>query len=285
MIKKDKSDGVHSFHLEHVHLKPQQQIVSHQQPTWELSYIISGEGERIIGNTREPFHSGDVTLIVPQMPHCWIFNPEKTDKDGMIENITITFSDELLETTARSYPETVQMIERLRKLPESILFVKHTAHRLVNLLNEMSSQTAPVQLFLLLQIIMLMASSDEHKVIGHFNLSSIEQRVRNIETFITCNYKRSITLADLSRHIGMNQTSLCKFLKRHHGKTFTECLNECRMAEACNLLAQTDLTISEVCYRSGFNDVPYFCRIFKQKKGMTPTEYRKTTAIFPNATL
>lgn len=275
MKKKDKTNDIRSFRFEHVHLKPQHQIVSHQQPTWELSYIVSGEGERIIGTTHEPFHSGDVTLIVPQMPHCWKFNPQKTDKDGMIENITITFSDELLDTTARCYPETEQMIEKLKNLPESIRFVKHTANRIVRLLNEMSSQPAPVQLFMLLQIIMLMVSSDEHKVIGHFKLSATEQRLRDIETFITCNYKRSIALADLSRHIGMNQTSLCKFMKRHYGKTFTEHLNERRMAEACYLLAQTDMTISEVCYHSGFNDVPYFCRIFKQKQGMTPTEYRR----------
>lgn len=275
MQNKKKTDDIRSFHFTHARLKPENQIELHQQPTWELSYVISGEGERIIGTTCEPFHCGDVVLIAPQMPHCWRFDPHKTDKEGMIENITITFSSDLLETTARCYPETRQIIEKLRNLPQSVLFVQQTANRLTKILNEMSSQPTSVQLFMLLHIIMLTALSNEYKSIGHFNMSTTERRLHDIETFISCNYKRSITLADLSRHIGMNQTSLCKFLRQHLNTTFTECLNVHRMSEACNLLSQTDLTISEICYHSGFNDVPHFCRLFKQKKGMTPTEYRR----------
>lgn len=273
--KKDKTSSARAFHLDHVHLRPEQQIALHQQPTWELSYVISGEGERVVGSAREPFHSGEVVLIVPQMPHCWMFDPTMTDKEGKIENITVTFTNELLETTARNYPEAAPMIERLRELPESILFVRHTARRLAALLREMTTQTVPVQLFMLLQIIMLMGSTGEHKSVGSFNLSPAERRMRDIDTFLSCNYKRPITLADLTRHVGMNQTALCKFLKRHLGKSFTQCLTDRRMAEARNLLSQTDMTISEVCYLCGFNDVPHFCRQFKRTEGMTPTDYRR----------
>lgn len=278
MQKNNKSDNVCSFHFDHVHLKPEHQIDLHQQITWELSYIISGEGERTIGNVRAPFHSGEVVLIVPNMPHCWNYNPHKTDKEGKIENITVTFSNELLETTARSYPKTAQMIDRLQNFAESVLFVRNTARRLTELLNEMYMQPSHIQLFILLQIIMLIASSDEHRAIGQFNLPPVEQRLRDIEVFLTCNFKRSITLADLSHHVGMNQTSLCKILKRHLNKTFTECLNDRRIAEARYLLEQTDLTVSEVCYRSGFNDVPYFCRLFRQKVSIAPSKYRKRGA-------
>lgn len=275
MQKKNKIKDVCSFHFDHVRLNPEQQIGLHQQPTWELSYIVSGDGERTIGSVCEPFQSGEVVLIVPQMPHCWNYNPQNTDKDGKIENITVTFSNELLETTARCYPETVRQIGTLMELSQSVLFVRHTADRLVELLKEMPSQPASVQLFILLQVIMLIASSDEHRVIGIFKLSPAEQRSRDIGSFLTCNFKRSVTLEDLSRHLGMNKTSLCKFFSRHIGKTFTQCLNGYRISEACYLLKQTDLTISEVCYQSGFNDVPYFCRSFKKEKCMSPTKYRR----------
>lgn len=274
MQKENKMDERHSFQLDHVHLRPEQQIALHQQPTWELSYIVCGEGERTIGSIREPFRSGEIALIVPQMPHCWQFDPTKTDAEGRIENITITFPTELLDKTGRSFPETLSIIEQLKALPNSILFVRHTAQRMAALLKEMPSQPASVQLFMLLQVIMLMAQSNEHKVIGRFNLSPTEQRLRNIETFLTCNYKRPITLSDLAQYAGMNQTALCKFLKQHLGKTFTQCLTDRRMAEARNLLNHTRLTVSEVCYRSGFNDVPHFCRVFKQQEGMTPKEYQ-----------
>ena len=47
-----------------------------------MVYNLTGSGERIIGDTREKFKAGEIWLIVPGMPHQWIFNPDDTDSEG-----------------------------------------------------------------------------------------------------------------------------------------------------------------------------------------------------------
>jgi len=53
-------------------------------------------------------------------------------------------------------------------------------------------------------------------------------------------------------------------------------LSDIRLREATLLLSSTNLSIQEVCYKCGFQDVPHFCRIFKQMYGMTAKEWRQT---------
>ena len=71
--------GNSHYSIGHVRLKPSEQIGSHQQPTWELSLVIEGEGTRTIADVNEPFKSGEVVLVPPETVHCWHFtdNVEK----------------------------------------------------------------------------------------------------------------------------------------------------------------------------------------------------------------
>lgn len=73
----------------------------------------------------------------------------------------------------------------------------------------------------------------------------------------------------------MNRSAVCTFFRRHTGKTLIEAVNARRISVAKNLLRRKDLPIQQVCFLSGFNDVPYFSRLFKRTEGITPKEYRR----------
>lgn len=100
-----------SVSYDHVLLKPSEQIGLHYWNSWEMSYIVSGKGRRILGDTEEPFCAGEVVLVVPEMPHQWIFSPGETDGDGNIENITISFPADLLSRLSHVMPEFCKMAE------------------------------------------------------------------------------------------------------------------------------------------------------------------------------
>ena len=86
---------------------------------------------------------------------------------------------------------------------------------------------------------------------------------------------RDITLDMIAAHVGMNRSSFCIFFKRLTGQTFTHYLTRYRIDQARYLLTHTDHSVSQICYESGFNDVPYFCRTFKKNTGVTPMAIRK----------
>lgn len=68
---------------------------------------------------------------------------------------------------------------------------------------------------------------------------------------------------------------LSDLLKQETGKTALEHIHIALIAEAKNLLVSTDNTIAETAYRLGFENTPYFSRLFKKEVGKTPTEYRE----------
>ena len=126
----------------------------------------------------------------------------------------------------------------------------------------------------LIYLLTIIAVSSERREVGKLGETDAQRRLKQMEIYISCNYKRDVSIDDLARHVGMNRSALCTFFKHHTGKTIITYLNEHRLSVARHLLRFTSLTVQQVCYDSGFNDVPHFCRYFKREVGMTPLEYR-----------
>ena len=88
------------------------------------------------------------------------------------------------------------------------------------------------------------------------------------------NYENEITLNDVSEVACMTTNSFCRFFKKMTNKSFTEFLNEIRIKNAARLLAQVDLSISDICVRVGYNSITNFYRQFVLIMGVTPKNYR-----------
>ena len=58
------------------------------------------------------------------------------------------------------------------------------------------------------------------------------------------------------------------------GVTPVDFLREARLKHACKMLRTTDMAVSDVAYKCGFNDPKYFSRCFRQSIGMSPSEYK-----------
>ena len=67
---------------------------------------------------------------------------------------------------------------------------------------------------------------------------------------------------------------LCRFIKQHTSKSFIDFLTDIRLGAASRALVDSSLSIAEIGYDCGFNNLSNFNRIFKKKKGVTPKEFR-----------
>lgn len=90
------------------------------------------------------------------------------------------------------------------------------------------------------------------------------------------NFAEPITLEMLSQKAGLSRKYLCRIFKEYTGKTVIDYLNELRIDNACHEIAVKGLPITQAAYDSGFNDLSYFCKVFKRYKGVTPRAYKKT---------
>ena len=169
MTQKDKNNTSNketSFLFDYVHLDPKEQIGLHHQSTWELSYIIYGTGIRLIGDTNEPFKSGEVILIPPHISHCWYFDGNVTDHRGRIANITIKFDNDFLNRCAQCFTEFTSSITFIKSIEGAIKFDKEISVLISDLLMKMREQNDAEKALLFFRILLLLSNSTSQTIVG-----------------------------------------------------------------------------------------------------------------------
>ena len=73
----------------------------HFHSEYELSFILEGEGTRLIGDSVEPFGAGDLVIVGPDLPHCWVSAKGQLDN----EMIVIQFRSDVVSNNLLGLPE------------------------------------------------------------------------------------------------------------------------------------------------------------------------------------
>lgn len=88
-------------------------------------------------------------------------------------------------------------------------------------------------------------------------------------------YHYNTTLDGLSKHFSRSKSYISHMFKKTYGTTFGDYCNKLKLKDSLSLLTQTDMPITQVAFKVGFNDVSYFINVFKRKMNVTPLQYRK----------
>ena len=88
---------------------------------------------------------------------------------------------------------------------------------------------------------------------------------------------RDGTLSDLARLLHLDPSHLSRFLHRATAKTFTQLIQERRLAQAVWLLENTRLPVEEIALLSGYENKSYFYRLFTARYGTSPKQYRQSS--------
>lgn len=99
--------------------------------------------------------------------------------------------------------------------------------------------------------------------------------IEKSKEYIQNNYRKDISLEDLSREVDMSTYYFSKLFKETTGSNFIEYLTNLRIDNAKKLLLQGELSMKEICAEVGYTDPNYFSRIFKKCVGSTPTEFKE----------
>ena len=102
------------------------------------------------------------------------------------------------------------------------------------------------------------------------HISYIEEALKYIES----NYSEQISINKIAKWLNLDRSYMYRLFKSITGISPQEYLLDFRIRKACDLLKNTDLTITNISRSVGYEDSLYFSRLFKNKKGKTPSEYR-----------
>lgn len=267
------------FFFDHVHITWDNQINLHQQDSWEISYVITGRGVKVIGDMIEPFSHGEIILIPPNIPHCWSFDEGICDDKGKIENITITFSRQMIIDLCRVFPVLSESVDKILNNNNAVSFERKVLSDLQNTMKSMIAETPAERISSLIRILCLIAVPDSACIVGRPVIEDKNmKRKQSIYLYVMNNYQHNITLNEIARFAGMEKSAFCVFFKKTTGKSFFTFLTEYRIEASCQMLLKTSKSVAEVCIASGFRDVPYYNRMFKKMKEITPSEYRRVNS-------
>jgi AraC-like DNA-binding protein len=160
-----------------------------------------------------------------------------------------------------------------------IAFYGRTKKRIGDKLELLEHQTDFQRLLSILGILNELGQSDEYKILNAEGYSlkadmKDNDRLNQVFNHVRTHFREDVKLEEVADLVSMTVPSFCRYFKKMTNKTFTQFVNECRLVHASELLAEQPLSITEVCYESGFNNFSHFHKSFKKFTGQTPSEYR-----------
>ena len=104
------------------------------------------------------------------------------------------------------------------------------------------------------------------------------RRVAVVKNYITANYDKDIRLEQMSAMANMSPAAFSRFFKMRTGKTLAEYIVDIRLGHVARKLVDTSEAVSQICFSCGFNTLTNFNRLFRKRKGCSPTEFREKYA-------
>jgi YesN/AraC family two-component response regulator len=248
----------------------------HYHPEFEINFILGGKGvKRIVGDHIEEIDDVELVLVGPNLYHGWELSKCK-NKD--IHEITIQFHNDLFSESLLARRIMMPIKDMFNRANHGILFSKKTGAELAERIIRISKRDGMDYFLEMISILHDMANSRSQRLLSTFTVDNDvfedDDKMKLIYEYIQKKFSDKITLDDVSGVANMTAVSFNRFIKKRTGKTFVNYLNDIRVGYAARWLVEKDLSISEIAFKSGFNNIANFNRIFKSIKNTTPSQYR-----------
>ena len=253
----------------------------HYHNHFEISFITEGTGKRIVADSMEEFQPGDLVFLGRNLPHVWIADKEpRVFSNRTLEMVFLQFTSNVLSPSLLALPEFKHVKKALEFSERGIQIVDQTLNEVSEIMLQLpylENFERMIQFFKMMDIIGRSNSNvslaSEEYLKKRFNTGN--KRIATVHEYLMNHYREEINLRELADLVNMAEGSLCRFFKENMGITLFEYLNRIKIELSCNLLMNNDLSIIEVGFDSGFNNLSHFNKQFKRILGMPPSQYRK----------
>jgi len=262
-------------------------------PHWhdflELLFIKKGYLHATLRNTQLTINEGELLVIMPGEVHSF-----ENEGDGVLENFVIHVDSVFLHNAIFDSKELSKIYPYLFSswTPSSFLCGAEEMKKsgILTIINNLLSETKKMELAYTLAIraglleifVWLLRRWDQYShPVSEAGNFSICMRLQPVIDFIKDQYAKKITTKEMADKMYMSVYHFCRLFKKLTGYSFHNYLRSVRIVEAIKLLLSKDLSVKEIAFMVGYNDVNFFVRVFKKETGMPPDKYRKKFAPSP----
>ncbi|MFC5649410.1 helix-turn-helix domain-containing protein [Paenibacillus solisilvae] len=255
-------------------------LQEHTHDFFEICLVAEGAGEHYIDGTHFKVTRGDLFFIPIGVSH--VFRPSSASRETRLIVYNCLFTRECLYGLVSRFPLEKQMLEFLEEIEAMRQWMvlrdaNGEANRIMHrLYQEYSQQSGGFSICLYSGLLELMVKffrgTRESEVLPAARPAG--SLIRHILADIDSNCAGGVRAAEAAFRAGLSIRQFQRAVKEMTGMTFTEYVQEARMKESCRMLVSTLLRVGEISNAVGYQDVKFFNRLFKQKTGMSPREYR-----------
>ena len=248
----------------------------HYHPEVELNFISRGKGtKRVVGDHVGEIDDLELVLIGPNLPHYW---SDHKCKSKRIHEITVQFSIDFFNQSFLKKRLMKPINDMIVNSIRGIMFSRPTIEKVQGKLVKLSHATGFESFITMMEILNELAVSENQTYLSSYSIDHEnfvdKDDMKLIYDYVHQNFAEKITLEEIAQHMNMSIVTFNRFIKKRSGKTFINYLNEIRISYAARWLIEKDLSISEIAYLCGFNNIANFNKIFKALKKSTPTDFR-----------
>lgn len=250
----------------------------HYHPEYEICLTLNSRGQRYIGDSIANYDDLDLVLLGPKLPHTWC--SKALIKPGKHLTYVAQLPTHWIESMAQM-PELNALEDLLRRSKQGVAFGRTTAKATRDRFTAMATASPMQRMIWLLEILQLMIEDNTARPIssdGYAPFSfpdSATEKIDKVIAYIHNHYTSNLCAQQMADLAHMSTNHFHRFFKQRTEQTFTEYVNQLRIGKACSLLLTTDLPISTVSHRCGFNNISNFNRRFLQLKRYTPREFKR----------
>ena len=251
----------------------------HNHEVYELNFVEHAPGvRRIVGDSAETIGEYDLVLITsPDLEHVW---EQGTCTSPDIREVTIQFDVDFTGSIFNRTPFN-SMRRMMEEAQKGLCFPMDAIIKVYEKIDTLSSVKDGFYAFMqFMTILYELSRCDGARTLATSSYARVEEesdsrRVRKVKKFINENYMNDIRLAEMADIAGMSPSAFSRFFKLRTGRNLTDYIIDLRLGFASRRLVDSTDSIAEIGYSCGFNNLSNFNRIFKKKKGCSPSEFRE----------
>jgi len=254
----------------------------HRHKEMQLTWVQHGEGTLMVDHNMHSFQRNDIFIIGGGQPHLFK-SPAAYFEEGserIICSLDVFFDPDVICRTLLGIPEFKHLRSFVAQAQNGIQVPPVYTPEVSRLMDALyKTEDVAQSAIVFIQLLQKLSQIPEPRILSQQGAKMINTetdgiRISHIYNYILHNYDKPITLEEVAGQAYMTPQAFCRFFKKHTRHTFVQFLNEVRIGEATKQFSSGSFeSISSIAYRSGFNSITNFNRVFKSVMGQAPSEY------------